>query len=282
MSGEETVPKSPLYTRTGDAGTSSLYSGERRPKDDLIFDALGSLDELNSHIGLARAAMATADATSHDAMLVEIQIRLLDIGASIATPRREGASSRKIGMPSLLKIFTNLNQPIQLLSFFLSFFLSLGKRQNYLSPNSCDSCGRLGGPTGRHAASADHVYPARRRTGGGSGARLQVGQSPCRAGRRAHRGPQPWLRATGNPAVPQQALGPFLRLGPCGVIGSWSRNNIWSLFSTKITPKNQKDKREKGEKDCGSQVFYLVAIAGGITLKTSDMPMCSAFRFGGA
>jgi len=44
-----------LYTKTGDTGTTSLYNGQRLPKSSIHFEVLGSLDELNSNIGLAKA-----------------------------------------------------------------------------------------------------------------------------------------------------------------------------------------------------------------------------------
>ncbi len=47
-----------VTTKGGDRGESSLYNGERRPKDDPIFHFLGNLDELNSALGVAKAGLA--------------------------------------------------------------------------------------------------------------------------------------------------------------------------------------------------------------------------------
>ena len=43
-----------IYTKTGDKGTSALYTGDRLGKDDMIFQSLGSIDEINANLGLAR------------------------------------------------------------------------------------------------------------------------------------------------------------------------------------------------------------------------------------
>ncbi len=78
-----------IYTRTGDDGTSALATGERRPKSDLRFETIGTIDELNAHVGLTRQEAATLP-DGLDAMLGRIQNDLFDLGADLATPEKPG------------------------------------------------------------------------------------------------------------------------------------------------------------------------------------------------
>lgn len=80
---EKSTPKSPLYTRTGDAGTTSLVGGSRADKDDPRLEAYGTIDELNSHIGIVHAQAPTPEIAS---TLLWIQHRLFDIGGYLACP----------------------------------------------------------------------------------------------------------------------------------------------------------------------------------------------------
>ncbi|HEX8548630.1 MAG TPA: cob(I)yrinic acid a,c-diamide adenosyltransferase [Cytophagaceae bacterium] len=77
-----------IYTKTGDAGDTSLYGGKRVRKSDLRIDAYGTVDELNSYIGLLR------DYTINDPYkedLIKIQDRLFTIGAILAAdPDKKG------------------------------------------------------------------------------------------------------------------------------------------------------------------------------------------------
>ncbi|MGD9916150.1 MAG: cob(I)yrinic acid a,c-diamide adenosyltransferase [Rhizobiaceae bacterium] len=73
-----------IYTRTGDAGTTGLGTGERRLKSDLRVEAYGTVDEANSCIGMAR--LHTAALPEIDAMLMRLQNDMFDLGADLATP----------------------------------------------------------------------------------------------------------------------------------------------------------------------------------------------------
>ena len=72
-----------IYTKTGDTGTTALFGGTRVPKDHIRIESYGTVDELNSHIGLIR----DQDFNVHyKDILIEIQDRLFTVGAILATP----------------------------------------------------------------------------------------------------------------------------------------------------------------------------------------------------
>lgn len=76
-----------IYTKTGDAGTTALGSGERRLKNDLRIEAYGTVDETNACLGMVRLETTKDPAlTELDAMLARIQNDLFDLGADLATP----------------------------------------------------------------------------------------------------------------------------------------------------------------------------------------------------
>src|SRR5580658_4937004 len=78
-----------VYTRQGDAGETSLAGGQRVPKDSLRIEAYGTVDELNSFVGLARETAAGDVAHPELAALVGILLRvqheLFNLGSILAT-----------------------------------------------------------------------------------------------------------------------------------------------------------------------------------------------------
>jgi len=74
-----------IYTRTGDAGTTSLVGCRRTSKASPRLDAYGTIDELNSHLGLLRALGRQQLTAEDDAALLTVQNRLFNIGAYLAT-----------------------------------------------------------------------------------------------------------------------------------------------------------------------------------------------------
>jgi cob(I)alamin adenosyltransferase len=71
-----------IYTKTGDKGTTALFGGTRVPKHHIRIESYGTVDELNSHIGLIRDQDISE---SHKQLLNHIQDRLFTLGAILAT-----------------------------------------------------------------------------------------------------------------------------------------------------------------------------------------------------
>ncbi len=72
-----------IYTKTGDNGTTALFGGDRVFKDDLRINAYGTVDELNSIIGLAISNISNDEIISE---LRQIQNQLFRLGSDLATP----------------------------------------------------------------------------------------------------------------------------------------------------------------------------------------------------
>jgi len=72
-----------IYTKTGDKGNTSLYGGERVPKYHIRVEAYGTVDELNSYMGLLRDAIIDQEVRRR---LLRIQHELFVIGSLLATP----------------------------------------------------------------------------------------------------------------------------------------------------------------------------------------------------
>ncbi|MGC6488225.1 MAG: cob(I)yrinic acid a,c-diamide adenosyltransferase [Planctomycetota bacterium] len=87
----------PIYTKTGDDGQTGLFGNRRVPKDDARIEAYGTVDELNSVLGMLRTELAPGSLPA-DPQVQSVQDTLFEIGADLATeggdasvPRVEGA-----------------------------------------------------------------------------------------------------------------------------------------------------------------------------------------------
>ena len=78
-----------IYTRTGDNGETSLVNGHRVSKHSVRPSAFGSVDELNSILGVCRLHTGAMADQKFDDMLSRIQNDLFDLGADLATPHNE-------------------------------------------------------------------------------------------------------------------------------------------------------------------------------------------------
>jgi len=85
-----------IYTKTGDKGTTALFGGKRVSKSHERINAYGTVDELNSYIGLIRDQKI---GSNHIPVLIEIQDRLFTLGSILATE----PENTKVKIPALLE-----------------------------------------------------------------------------------------------------------------------------------------------------------------------------------
>lgn len=117
----------PLYTKTGDDGTTGLFGGERVNKDSLRIDACGTVDELNCVIGQA-VAICQFDELAKT--LQSIQNHLFELGAHLATPDNRSLKSPsqcpKISTEHVRKIERMIDQFDETLPPLRQFILPTG------------------------------------------------------------------------------------------------------------------------------------------------------------
>ena len=115
-----------IYTKTGDNGTTSLYGGERVSKHDIRVEAYGTVDELNSNIGMLRDIINDKEIESS---IIEIQKVLFKIGGLLATDPTKKLNSAKI------KKLEIIDSDIKFLESQIDLMnLSLSKMTHFIIP----------------------------------------------------------------------------------------------------------------------------------------------------
>jgi cob(I)alamin adenosyltransferase len=90
------MTKTKIYTKTGDRGETSLFTGQKLLKNDPFIEAIGTVDELNCCVGVAISLLQPQqkDHIQVRNQLEIIQHALFDVGAALATPRSRAVNSK--------------------------------------------------------------------------------------------------------------------------------------------------------------------------------------------
>src|SRR5215469_16852704 len=104
-----------IYTRTGDDGTTGLGDGSRVPKDSVRVEAYGTVDELNSVIGVLLAVPALPPQVT--ACLTEVQHELFDMGGELCIPGHRAITAEHVAR--LENALDGFNDPLPPLKEFI-------------------------------------------------------------------------------------------------------------------------------------------------------------------
>ncbi len=120
-----------IYTKTGDSGNTALFGGTRVSKDALRIAAYGTVDELNSFLGLARSATDNGELTRY---IDRIQNDLFILGSDLATPLDAGT----IGIDRIA------NQHVVVLEQSIDALEDrLEALRSFILPGGCETASRL-------------------------------------------------------------------------------------------------------------------------------------------
>ena len=118
-----------IYTRTGDLGETGLFGGPRVGKDMARIEAFGTVDELNSVLGVVRAEALSDDV---DHVLERIQRELLDLGSELASPDPVKQGTRKIDRGDVSALEDEIDRFEESLEPLDEFILPGGNRASAL------------------------------------------------------------------------------------------------------------------------------------------------------
>ena len=125
-----------IYTKRGDSGQTSLVNGRRIPKDDLKIEAFGTVDELNSYVGQARATLddeKLAHPTLEElaGILMRVQHELFNLGSLLATdPDAVHPQQAQIAGADIEQLEAEIDRMNAVLPALRSFVLPGGTRLN--------------------------------------------------------------------------------------------------------------------------------------------------------
>ncbi len=119
-----------IYTKTGDDGTTGLVGGSRIRKEDARIEAIGCVDELNAAIGWSRVAGLPVPI---EEVLCEVQSRLFDVGAELATLPDGRFTNASLGQEDIEQLESSMDFQTE----------TLAPLKNFILPGGTEAASRL-------------------------------------------------------------------------------------------------------------------------------------------
>ncbi|WP_145342184.1 cob(I)yrinic acid a,c-diamide adenosyltransferase [Rosistilla ulvae] len=141
-----------IYTRTGDAGKTGLFAGPRVAKDDLRIEAFGTVDELNSVLGIVRSHPLDVDIAEQ---LERVQADLFTVGARLATTQPERLTIRLVDEQDVARLENWIDAHEASLPELTHFILPGGD----IAAANVHHARTVGRRAERHVVGLCHAYP---------------------------------------------------------------------------------------------------------------------------